>query len=585
MYKKRELELLIFSMVFLFIISGCGSGGDGISLQDPFLGGTQGLEIGFLKDSPPEEVTDGGGFPFQALVSIKNQGEHNLVQNNVRVDLTGIRASNFGVVKADITNLKPDADPTARKKDSEGNIIDAVETIVTIPGNSKNFNFGADLISGNTDYRFRANVCYNYQTNAIAQICVLKSLINVDDNAICDPKGSKQIFSSASPVQVTGFKQTVVGEDKIQFSFDVIHSGSGEVFKQKTITFETDTSQRNGCPTDSGGRRSEENKVVVDVNTGLGTALDCGIVPAVANENGHAAGEVKLVNGRKTIVCTQTLQPSTSRQDFEKTVDVRVDFNYFDSIEKRVLVKHIGGPLPTPLAPGGLPACTGNNKCKSQSCGNYDSCSDASASCTCPSGNPCAGTCTPKVGQGDGDAEIQKCSEDTDSEGNLIGATTCRATCNNFADCKETSICGCESSFVACIGSCGVPAGGGSGIGDPTKMDHLCEEIGDDEDGLWCDPNDATLFEKNIICNLCPDVSNRGCEPDPSNDGPFCVVGATSNANRGQEVTVRCQGNEDPSNNIFVDDDPKTQCDLNPPQGCVTTRICTCDPGEPYYCP
>ena len=92
---------------------------------------------------------------------------------------------------------------------------------------------------------------------AVSEICVLANQVDVADDAICSPSGSKSIFSSGSPIEITSFRQSVVGEDKIQFSFDIVHSGFGNIFEPKTPT---DTE---GCPKDSSTRRSEEDKVKI----------------------------------------------------------------------------------------------------------------------------------------------------------------------------------------------------------------------------------------------------------------------------------------------------------------------------------
>jgi hypothetical protein len=350
MGSRSNLKLGVLSIALLFVIAGCGRGdGDIISKDRPFLGGTNGLQIKFLKDAPPREVFDGDNFRFQAIVSVVNEGEFDVFAtdlSDINLNLVGFFVSDFKSDKAStdpdldfndaqLTGRSPDDKPTARIKDSEGNIIDAVETIVTFPDDGKFFQYKNTLV-GNTDFIFRANACYKYQTKGVSQICVLENMIDVDKDAVCNPKDSKQIFSSASPVQVTGFKQTVVGEDKLQFSFDVVHSGTGNVFTSTATT----------CPQDAAGKRTNENKVKVTVKTGL-TGVDSAgnnIKLKCANANPTTTGivsvnDIRLVNGRRTITCTQELGVD---RDFEQSADISVDFYYFDSVDTNVLVKKTG---------------------------------------------------------------------------------------------------------------------------------------------------------------------------------------------------------------------------------------------------
>ncbi len=76
MRQKRHFMLMAFGMIFLFFIAGCDRGRDtpGGAPTTPFLGGSQGLEIGFIDGSPPDEVTD-DDFDFQVIVGLKNLGE------------------------------------------------------------------------------------------------------------------------------------------------------------------------------------------------------------------------------------------------------------------------------------------------------------------------------------------------------------------------------------------------------------------------------------------------------------------------------------------------------------------------------
>ncbi len=392
MVQKSFMLIILFGIFSLFFITGCGKGDtDAISAASPFLGGSQGIEIKFLDGAPPDEITDGNTFPFRIVLSIKNEGEFDLDNaNKVRVDLKGILPADFNALDSDIKNLNPESAPNARKKDSEGNIIEAVETFATIP-RSKDLSLLPNKISGNTEFTFRADVCYQYGTNAISKICILENMISPPDDAICNPRGDKKVFSSSSPVQITKFRQTVAAENKIQFSFDIVHSGQGNVFKNVDIS-------PSSCPKDSANRRSQEDTIGVKVTTGLNGNLECiGLNPGTVT----SIGEVKLVDNKRTITCTQTL---TSRTDLERNVDIELKFDYSDSIDKKVLAKHlkeITTTTTTTTGGGGvtLPTCGGigapsSSVCRNALCNTLTSCASTTL-CTCSSGEfSCVGGCT-----------------------------------------------------------------------------------------------------------------------------------------------------------------------------------------------
>jgi len=272
MRQKKQVILIVFSTVLLLIIAGCGRGGDDTSKGSPFVGGSNGLVLRFLVDDPPSEITDGGIFPFRVVVSMTNEGEFPITnKDQVRVDLKGILPTDFGRISDDIVNLHPDTPPSPRQKDAEGNILEPIETFVTIPeGTNKDLELLADIIKGNTEYLFRADVCYQYGTIAIAKICILENMITVADNAICNPRGKKKVFSSGSPVQVTGFRQTVAGQNKIQFSFDIRHVGTGKVFRN-----DLPSSAAVGCPQGLAQRREQENVFSLEIDTGITNTLIC----------------------------------------------------------------------------------------------------------------------------------------------------------------------------------------------------------------------------------------------------------------------------------------------------------------------
>lgn len=316
------------ALILLIFVVGCQNNNQsaGAAPKTPFLGGNEGLKIEFLKGSPPDEVTDSGTFDFQAIVSIKNNGEFDLKQDQVKLDIVGFLPEAFGVSQEQLSDIRPEDDPSPRKRDSEGNIIDAVSTFVTFPDQDSFFNFEGS-VTGNTEFTFKADACYKYQTKALSRICVLRDLSNVDTDDICDPSQPKSVYSSGSPIKVSAFRQTVAGKDKIAFSFDITHSGTGKVFKEGDST--SDAAE---CPSDPRDTREKENRVYVTVDSGL-TNLKC------VGLNGATAGFVTLVNNKRSVTCTQELDPG--RNDFETNVEITVDFNYKDSVEKKVLVKHL----------------------------------------------------------------------------------------------------------------------------------------------------------------------------------------------------------------------------------------------------
>jgi len=327
----KPIVYIASSLMLLIIIAGCdGGGGTGDSTgsapKTPFLGGSNGLTIEFLKGEPPEEVTDGGIFDFQAIVSLKNEGEFLIKRDNIKIDLIGFLPEDFDVGRDQLRDKRPEDDLTPKIRDAEGNIQDPIVTEVTFPDVDSFFNF-IRSVTGNTEFIFRADACYKYQTKALSRICVLRDLINLDNDDICDPSESKRSFSSSSPVQVSNFKQTVSGRDKISFSFDITHTGSGSVLKEGDSS-----SPPADCPKDSKDRRVKENRVLVTVDTGLSNLRCVGL-------SGTTSGFITLVNGKRTVTCTQELDPG--RNDFETNVDITVDFNYQDFAERKVLVKHL----------------------------------------------------------------------------------------------------------------------------------------------------------------------------------------------------------------------------------------------------
>ena len=332
--RNYVLGLLIF---LVLLVSACSRSGasSGKAPKTPFIGGTTGITINFEKDSPPPEVTDDGSFAFDAFIRIKNDGEFKVLKDKVRINLVGFDPVDFQSTLADISDIIPDDDMDSKKRDAEGSIVEGTTTFAKIPKGGPTKDFIPKKFPGNTELTFRADICYNYNTDANTKLCVLRDMINARDDMLCKPTGSRQIYSSSAPVQILNFKQDVVGKDKISFSFDIVLSNNVDIFWNEVEKTPSDGFEA-ACPRTPKNRRQVENNVGLEIlsipTDALFSNLKCGGL------DGAFKGVIKLINGRRTITCTADI--SATRNDLEKIIPINLKYNVLDNKETKVVVKH-----------------------------------------------------------------------------------------------------------------------------------------------------------------------------------------------------------------------------------------------------
>jgi hypothetical protein len=320
-----KTKALTIGILMLMLLAGCGNkGSTGTGSSTAFIGGTEGLIITFQEQNPPAEVTD-DGFPFFAIIRLENKGEHQVLANEVRVDLEGILPSDFGVAEDEIRGKQPLSTLEPKRRDPNGNMRDGSIESITFPSEDKSF--VPKRFTGNVQVNFQANVCYKYATYANGKICVLKDLINRNPKALCDPNTGKASASSSSPIQITGFREAVTGRDKVSFSFDVVHSGAGNIYKVD------DGRPAADCPRGTGSLPLE-NLVLVTVSAEGLNGITCDL------SNQGVKGYVRLDAGKRTVTCNVDLT-NQHNIDYEKVIDIKAEFNYRDVKDKSVLVKHL----------------------------------------------------------------------------------------------------------------------------------------------------------------------------------------------------------------------------------------------------
>jgi len=299
---------IILILALLIFASGCGDKTTP-SKESPFIGGTTGLLISYDEGAPPAEVYDGGDFDFEVVVKLKNDGEQSVSKDKVEVSLSGIDPREFGLSDSNFVK-HPDEDLEKTYKDSEGNKIEGTTTWVVFSG----LNHRESLI-GNTPYTVRAEVCYNYATDINSMLCIKKGQIDKEGD-ICKITEEKAVFNSGGPVQVTSFKETPKGSNKFNFQFTIKPKGNGGIYKKDSNCEYT---------------RANENKIFVSVDTGM-SGLTC-----VGLDGGATSGYITLYSGERTITCTQDTETNTN---FEKPVNIKLEYDYEEDISTQVLVKH-----------------------------------------------------------------------------------------------------------------------------------------------------------------------------------------------------------------------------------------------------
>lgn len=302
---------IILAVVLLISLTGCGIEETPIS-STPFLEGTTGFLINFLEDAPPKEVYDGGVFPFEVVVKLKNDGEWDVAAADTLVWISGIDPSEFGLQDVDMVK-HPDEDMVGTYKDAEGNLVEGTSTYISFSG----FNYQLSNV-GNFGLPIKADVCYKYGTRALSKICIKKDLTDTSERSLCFATEEKQVFSSRAPLQVTSLKESVRGKDSVGITFKIEHKGNGDIFQQGS-----------NCDTEG---ILFENKVWVEVDTKIPGTKCTGL-----NGGTDTTGYITIYSGERTITCTI---PADSQTDYEKAIDITLIYDYGEDIKTQLLMKH-----------------------------------------------------------------------------------------------------------------------------------------------------------------------------------------------------------------------------------------------------
>jgi len=305
------MRKLLFILTLSILLIGCKPTGEAVEIESPWLGGTQGVQAQFVELR--SEVFDGGLDPFDIVVQMENKGEYLIPKDSIRVKLSGINPAEFSKTEAGLISGAPD-DLIENRKLPTGEVLPSPPVFVDFAG----LNYLGRIAGATTRFPLRAEYCYNYGTKAVSKLCVRRNLLSPETGGICEVTGTKPLFNSGGPVQIANFQESTRARDKIGFSFDVINSGSGQIFEFNSA-----------CDR---ATRAKEDKVYLKVNTNI-PGLSCtGLESSAQGAEGH----VSLFGGTKKVTCTQAIATAT---DFEQPVYIDAVYDYEEFIQTELMIK------------------------------------------------------------------------------------------------------------------------------------------------------------------------------------------------------------------------------------------------------
>jgi hypothetical protein len=312
---KKKI-LLIMLAVSLLVIAACTTDTGPVTGQG-FVGGTKGVAIEFMTNTPPDRVADQGQETFDVVLELTNRGEHEVLKEDVFVKLEGFSATAFGKTPDQLIAY-PDDDLYAIRKNPDGSVSPPVKIPVVFEG----FNYQDDA-PANIPFTFRAKACYKYETIALSNVCVKENFNDDREGDVCQVTGTKQVSNSGAPVQVTNIRQSAVGRDRTSITFSV----------QKMDTDQTGRVSRpdTGCDI----QYQNENRVFVSVSGLLenpGDTINC---PAL-REGDSSSGYVQISPSQATeVYCTVTL---TDRSTRIHPFRITLGYDYSAYLDKEVVV-------------------------------------------------------------------------------------------------------------------------------------------------------------------------------------------------------------------------------------------------------
>jgi len=313
--KRGVVIFLALLLTASLVFTGCNNTTEKVRKLTNYIGGNDGLAIGFTKNAPPDTVLDERQEDFDVSLDIENKGEFTVEPGRILATLSGIDREAFNLPSLNArSQFQLERKVNDRGVAREGGRNDLTFGLATITVDYAN-DFTTDIV---------ADVCYDYRTVAVAGVCLKKDTLQLKTTDVCLIDNDKVDFeNSGAPIQVTKVETRKAGKNSVKVTFLIENKGAGEIYVPGTFT--------DSCM----GHEKDEARLRVSLTSpSPRISFRCDLF------NGASAGEVKLYDKKRQVGCiidTAGLQQDTA---YEAPINIQMDYTYRNAIFKEITIEN-----------------------------------------------------------------------------------------------------------------------------------------------------------------------------------------------------------------------------------------------------
>jgi hypothetical protein len=332
--------LLVTMALAVLVLAACTTQGSPTGpVLNPWVGGTEALELEFVPGMPPLEngaILDNDQSSFSIGVKLDNKGEYDIEPANsdlIDVRVRGILSDQFDVSPQDL-QLQLSDTLRGTRKNIDGSVIDGQFATATF----NNLRYQPDS-QGDIPKSFVVDVCYDYKTKSTTPVClandVTDAVTSAQAQSVCTVSGPQDAKNSGGPIQVTNFKQQPQGANRVSITFTLSHVGDGEIYR-----FHGDNT--NPCD-DSVSNLDEQDEVFVEISLPASSqsAIEC--QGSFTDTGSYSFGEIKMYDGAPRIItCTVEELSGQDNLIYEDLLSVDLSYRYAESVRQSIVIKDAG---------------------------------------------------------------------------------------------------------------------------------------------------------------------------------------------------------------------------------------------------